>query len=130
MPEEHKINIKASRLVAELLHRDDLQKNWHRLCLTIDGFRSRFGCWPKRVFINRVQYDSIQHLFSKDAFNLIESKVALVPEDDLVSKVGAFIMAEDDEGRVFRYGRDGHDWPPPDIHADRWLGVCPDLLDK
>jgi len=130
MPKEHKINIEASRLLAEFLHRDDLQKNWHRLCLTIDGFRSRFGCWPKRAIVSRVLYDGIRRIFSKRTFALIESKIALVPEDNLVNRVGAFIMAEDDDGRAFRYGHDGHDWPPPDIDADRWLGVCPDLFDK
>lgn len=130
MPEEHKIDVETSRLLAGLLHEDAIQKNWHRLCLTIDGFRSRFGCWPKRAIVSRELYNDIRRLFSKRSFAAIESKIALVTEDDLVNRVGAFIMAEDDDRRAFRYGHDGHDWPLPDIDAERWLGVCPDLFDK
>ncbi len=74
-------------------------KNWVRVCAAIDGFRIRFGRWPKRVRVMPISYaDLVGHVLTPVGFALVSSFVQLVSEDD------AAMIAEDGTGAEFNYG--------------------------
>jgi len=94
-------------------------KNWIRLCAAIDGFRVRYGRWPKRV---RVYPNSLadlrDHLFAPADYARIVAKVSLVADE-------AGMVAEDDEGGSYDYGKEGFSNESPTPGAAEWLGVHP-----
>jgi hypothetical protein len=85
-------------------------KNWCRLCVTIDGFRSRHGRWPSHVRLPQICIGDLRRLFSPEDFAKINRKVLLIADERLV------FVAEDDTGLRFAYGEE-----PPS--AEVWLGV-------
>lgn len=88
-------------------------KNWIRLCITIDGFRMRHGHWPNRVCMPEVCIADLQdRLFTARDFAKITAKITLVPEE-------RSIVAEDDSGASFIYGEECPS-------AAGWLGVDPE----
>lgn len=92
-------------------------KNWIRLCGTIDGFQARFGRWPTRIRIMPVSYiDLVSHVLSPLGFALVSTVVELVPEDD------AEFIAEDDTGDEYCYGVEGFPDPQPELNAHQWFG--------
>ncbi|HEY7240434.1 MAG TPA: hypothetical protein VH600_14765 [Burkholderiales bacterium] len=94
-------------------------KNWVRLCAAIDGFRIRHGHWPIRVrMYPRSLEDLREHVFSRAAFAKIEGKVKLVADD-------APMIAEDDTGAQYNYGKEGFPEKRPTPNAAEWLGVKP-----
>jgi hypothetical protein len=85
-------------------------KNWIRLCITIDGFRMRHGGWPNRVFMPEVCIADLRdNLFTVRDFAKITAKITLVPDE-------RSIFAEDDSGASFTYGEECPS-------AAGWLGV-------
>lgn len=77
-------------------------KNWVRVCAAIDGFRQRYGRWPKRVRVMPVSFvDLVSHVLTPLGFALVSSFVELVPED------GAAMIAEDGMGAEYNYGELG-----------------------
>ena len=96
-------------------------KNWIRLCAAIDGFRVRYGRWPKRVRAYSLSLADLRdHLFTPTDYAQITAKVALVADE-----VG--MVAEDDEGGSYDYGKDGFPSERPTPSAAEWLGVHPKL---
>ena len=94
-------------------------KNWIRVCAAIEGFRVRHGRWPTRVRLFPVALAELRdHLFTPDDFAKITSKIALVPDD-------APMIAEDDTGASYNYGKEGFSKKKPDIRASDWLAVTP-----
>lgn len=94
-------------------------KNWIRLCAAINGFRSRYSRWPTRVRIHPLSLADLRdHLFAPSEFAQITSRVELVAD-------GASMIAEDDTGASYDYGREG--FPPEGAEptAEEWLGVRP-----
>lgn len=91
-------------------------RNWERLCLTLEGFRARHGAWPKRVRMFPSCLDELRLLFRPSDFTAITSKVELVAGD-------AGFFAENDTGQEFDYAReiDNGDLTGEQAHA--WLGV-------
>jgi len=77
-------------------------QNWMRVCMAVDGFRGRYGRWPKRVRIMPICYvNLVSHVLSPIGFALVSSFIELVPEDD------AEMIAEDDTGATHCYGSHG-----------------------
>ena len=94
-------------------------KNWVRLCAAVNGFRSRYGVWPTRVRVFSDGIDNLRNdLFSEEAFSRLTSRLELVAD-------GASIVAEDDSGRSYDYGKDGFPTGDPDIPAQQWLFHIP-----
>lgn len=92
-------------------------KNFVRLCAALDGFKSRYGKWPTRVVAWEMSIDDIRdYVLSRDDFEAVIQKVALVPGD-------AAFRAEDDEGNVYDYANEGFTEQPPRPSAREWLGV-------
>ena len=100
-------------------------KNWVRLCAAIDGFRVRYGRWPKRVRVMPVSFDDlVGHVLTPTGFALVSSYVELVPEDE------AAMIAEDGTGAEYNYGQQGFPEAEADPPTRDWFGEAvlrPDL---
>jgi len=91
-------------------------KNFVRLCGAVEGFRSRYGVWPRKVRLFPGALEDLENsVFSDEMFGKLKAKLELVPDD-------APIVAEDDEGRQYSYGKAGF----PESKPAEWLGVVPD----
>ena len=95
-------------------------KNWVRLCAAIDGFRSRYKCWPSRVLVDPVIYRSLKAIFVQGSFEKLTAQISLITEE------GAQVVAVGDRGKRYDYGREGFPDNGPDIRAADWIGICPD----
>ena len=94
-------------------------KNWVRLCAALDGFYMRYGRWPTRVRVFPAAHaDLREQLLSPEALAILESKLQLVADE-------ASMLAEDDEGRAYDYGKEGFPPQRPHPRAAEWLGVQP-----
>ena len=126
MTDEPKVNIEVSRLLGDVLHRDTLERNWQRFCITINGFWAKYNAWPKRIRMYEVIYlDLRDNLLSEEAFAQVLDKLEVIPVPPEEEGRDAALVSEDDEGRRFQYGVDGWDWTP-DESAVTWLGVSPE----
>lgn len=97
-------------------------KNWIRLLAAVDGFRIRYGAWPKRVrMFPLCLQDLKESIFSPQSFAQLLDKLDLIAED------GAEHVAEDDLGNRYCYGSEGFPDHRPHPSAEEWLSVCPDL---
>ena len=93
-------------------------KNWIRLCAAIDGFRARYGRWPTRVRLFDGALRNLESLFLPEDFRQLTDRVALVPDD-------APMIAEDDSGACYNYGKEDFPGSTGVIRAYDWLGVSP-----
>jgi hypothetical protein len=59
------------------------------------------------------------NVFSRRNFTRITSKVVLIADND------ASMVAEDDKGRIYDYGKKGFPSRRPKPSAAEWLGVTP-----
>ena len=77
-------------------------KNWMRICWCIDGFRARFGRWPKVVRVpDLVLSDLVSHVLTPIGFALVSSYVEIAPAGEELK-----IVAEDGSGDEHPYGYD------------------------
>ena len=93
-------------------------KNFVRMCLTINGFHARYGTWPTTVRVPPFVVPELRdHILGPEAFARVELKIRVIPQE------GTFV-AEDEGGGRFDYDAD-HDSIPayPKIDAREWLGV-------
>jgi len=93
-------------------------KNRVRFCGTIDGFRIRYGRWPRRVRMYSASLSDIRDLFTLEDYAQIVEKVALIAEE-------VPMIAEDDFGGTYNYGLEGFPDERPVPRATEWLGVRP-----
>jgi len=91
-------------------------RNWVRLCAAIDGFRSRYGKWPSRIRLFPGCNEDLKKILGPKSYSILADNVELIPDD-------APIVAEDDDGHQYSYGKDGFPEKPPDIHTEEWLGI-------
>ncbi len=98
-------------------------KNWRRLCSTLDGFFDRNGRWPVRVRIDPVLLDDLRgHLFTQASWARICQKL------DFVTDTTVTVTAEDDRASFEYPGAGPSTLPRPS--AQDWLGVEPDGLGR
>lgn len=91
--------------------------DWTRLCAAIDGFRARYGRWPTRVVAHPQFEGNLGYIVGRDALQTVREKVEFVVRED------ASVVAKDDSGGAYDYGREGFSEREPDIRAEEWLGV-------
>ncbi|MSR64215.1 MAG: hypothetical protein EXS18_00350 [Verrucomicrobiae bacterium] len=91
-------------------------RNWERLCVTLEGFHVRYGTWPKRVRLFDACLDELRHLLRPADFASLTNKVALWSDN-------AGFIAEDDEGHVFDYDQEIDNGSVTGEQAQAWLGV-------
>jgi hypothetical protein len=91
--------------------------NWTRTCLAIDGYRAKYGRWPKRVRMFPWAFANVVgHLLSPAGYALVSTFVELVPEED------ACFIADDGNGAECCYGNEELPGPEPDPPAFSWFG--------
>ena len=97
-------------------------KNWIRLCVTINGFRVKYGMWPERVRMSSFMLENLRHLFHPSTFSVLQSQLPI--EKTTEESIEVF----DREGRQFTYGdlTDGD----LDISSLEWLGISPDAASE
>jgi hypothetical protein len=92
-------------------------KNWVRLCATLDAFYARFGHWPDRVRIRTECFDLLRDFeLGPAAFRGIQEKIELSPED------GITFIAEGGEGLRLEYDGEHGPFGNP-VPARDWLGA-------
>jgi hypothetical protein len=90
-------------------------KNYDRLCVTVDGFYARHGRWPTRVRLGQDELDNLRdELFSPKRWARIASKLEFTAETDV-----GFIASASDRDESFNY-REPHDADFPRVKG--WLG--------
>ena len=94
--------------------------DWVRFCAAINGFRVRYGRWPTRIVAHPKFEGNLHYILGGDALQTVRNKMELVSRDD------ASIVAEDDRGGAYDYGREGFTEREPDIRAQEWLGERPE----
>jgi len=101
-------------------------KNFRRLCFTINGFHARYKAWPTVVRVPAYVIPELRdHILGPEALAKVEAKVRLIPHNDGLSDAEQHrLIAEDGDGRRFDYDAD-HDAIPtiPEIAAEEWLDV-------
>lgn len=91
--------------------------NLVRILQALDGFFARHRCWPSVISLCAdCLVDLATHHLTPFGFFLLQSKVELrvIPE--------VSIIAQDDAGRTFDYGREGWTFENDGIPARVWLG--------
>ena len=99
-----------------------VDKNWVRLCLAIDGFRARYNSWPNYILLSKEYFENIQSLFSPKVFQKLKSQITFVIDEE------SLIVAKDNTNRMYNYRKEGSSKIKPDISAQEWLKVQPDLF--
>lgn len=89
-----------------------------RVLAAIEGFQVTFNEWPSAV---RVAPGYLDHLRStvltSEAFADISGKVRFIADD------GATVIAENDGGQSYDFGKLGFSKTKPSIRARVWLGL-------
>lgn len=98
-------------------------KNWVRLCAALDGFRMKYGSWPKRVRLDAMCLEDLRAVFSPPRWAILTEHIDFVPE------AGVGVQAEDGTGsQTYCYGTEGFPDRQPEPDARGWLGIHPDRL--
>ncbi|MBI9047961.1 MAG: hypothetical protein JEZ00_00960 [Anaerolineaceae bacterium] len=95
---------------------DEMDINWFRMCIAINGFRARYGHWPKKMRLPRGALDS---LFKESTLARINQKIILQYDD-------SYFIAEDEKGNSYNFKTEGF-LDGTDVDAREWLGVFPDF---
>lgn len=97
------------------------EKNWVRMCAAIDGFRARYGRWPKRVRVHPMIFANlVGHVLTPIGFAVVSAVVGI--EADTSSEPELTLVAVDDDGCAYDYGRDGFPEGFEDQRAQEWFG--------
>jgi len=95
-------------------------KNWIRALAAIEGFKVRYGTWPSRLRLFPAALQNIREdLFSPAMFAKLTEKIQLIADE-------APMVAEDNLGNQYSYGKDGFPSTRPNPRAGEWLEVHPD----
>lgn len=91
--------------------------NLVRVLAAIDGFRRRHGSWPERLQMHDAALvDLVTRHLTPFGFFLLQSKLKLEISRE------TNIVAVDQHGRSFDYGREGQHHKPSGVSAADWLG--------
>jgi hypothetical protein len=105
---------RTGRIIVDVPNGHD--KNWVRVCIAIDGFRTRYGRWPTRIRVPAGVLHDFRLLFADIDFLTISSKIAFELDD-------VQIVAEDDEDGRYSYDDEGLSEPLPQVRTIDWFGV-------
>jgi hypothetical protein len=95
---------------------DDMNVNWFRVCIAINGFRAKYGHWPEAI---RLPKGSLDFLFKPSTLEKVNSRIRLIFDD-------SFYIAVDQQGNHYNFKTEGF-LDGTDIDARDWLGVEPDF---
>ena len=71
--------------------------------------------------MSQAQIDDIKSVFKPETFKKLESRIMLTADER------AMVVAEDESGRRYVYGKEGFPRKKRGIDAATWLGVEPDI---
>ena len=95
------------------------ERNWSRVCSTIDGFRARYGQWPTGIRLPPVIFNNlVSRVLSPLGFALVSSVLTLISDDKLEGVIIAFGGADAE----FRYGDEESSGPGRGPHAFEFFG--------
>ena len=95
---------------------DEMNVDWFRVCIAINGFRARYGHWPTMIHLpNRV----LEPLFKPATLAKINNKIKIIYDN-------AYFVTQDDQGNQYSFKMEGF-VDGGDIDAREWLGVSPDI---
>jgi hypothetical protein len=81
----------------------------------------KHGKWPTKILLGSTElWDLKENVFTEESFAKMEKKLTFVAQE------GSF-DAVDDEGLSYSYMDSGFPRKRPDVDAQEWLGVFPDL---
>ena len=96
-------------------------RNWIRVLAALDGFFVTHGRWPSRVRLPLLALENLQNdLFTPASWQRLTERVEFIPDES------AGMIAEDEAGYVYNFGKQGFPQLRPALRADEWLGVHPD----
>jgi len=96
-------------------------RNWIRVLAAVDGFFATHGHWPSRVRLPRPALENLQNdLFTPASWQRLTERIEFIPDES------AGMIAEDESGNVYNFGRQGFPRSRPALPADEWLSVSPD----
>jgi hypothetical protein len=97
------------------------EKNWTRLVGTIEGFYSKHGKWPTRIYLHaEIFKDLKQFLFTPESFETLTQRLEFTVRED------AWLIAADEAGNEYSFNKEGMPRGMPETRAPEWLGVSPD----
>lgn len=108
----------TTRMATSDILRSSTLTSGHRIRQAVDGYRSRYGKWPKRLFMNDEMADAIkQHVLTDLGWAMLVSKleVVCIPEGR--------VIVEGESGDRFEYG-ESYDPVPAGKSADVWIWGC------
>jgi hypothetical protein len=90
-------------------------KNWNLLYITVYGFRTCYNSWPTKVYLPKRIIENLQQSgLSPEIFSKSDGTLKFVLSDK-------GLMAEDEIGNRFRYGKDRCINDPTDANVHDWL---------
>ena len=96
-------------------------RNWVRLQKALEGFFVTHGHWPTRVRLSLLLLENLRKdLFTPASWKRLTERIEFVPDES------AGMIAEDDAGNAYNYGKQGGPQSRPSVRAETWLGVRPD----
>jgi hypothetical protein len=96
-------------------------KNWVRICLAVDGFRARYGGWPKGVRLPPTYFENVVgHVLNPIGFALVSSVFTIIPDDELSERVA--IIAVGESGAEFQYGEESNGGRVPEPLTSDYFG--------
>ena len=93
-------------------------KSLVRLLAAVEGFYSRYGHWPTRVRLFPGLIEDIKsNILTNKQYQSLTARIELVPDSE------ASVIAEDNEGNNYDYGKEGFPKEKPKVRAGEWLGL-------
>ena len=97
---------------------DEMNVDWFRVCIAINGFHARYGHWPTMIHLPSGVLDP---LFKPATLAKINNKIKVIYDD-------SYFITQDDQGNQYSFKTEGF-VDGGDIDAREWLGVSPDIND-
>jgi hypothetical protein len=89
-----------------------------RILAAIEGFVVRHGQWPTAVRVTPGYLKHIQdNVLTEDEFSRFSPKIALIPD------AAATVVAQNEAGLTYDYGKSGFSKGRPSVRARDWLGL-------
>ena len=95
---------------------DEMNVDWFRVCIAINGFRAKYGDWPTMIHLPNGVLDP---LFKPATLAKINNRIKIIYDN-------AYFITQDDQGNQYSFKTEGF-VDGGEIDARDWLGVSPDI---
>jgi hypothetical protein len=94
-------------------------KNWIRLCITLEGYRSFYGRWPETISLTPDFIEELQNKLTTSDFEKLQSKLKLIPDDTKPFE------CHDKMGNQFTYSKGLKTVNKNQHNPIKWLNITP-----